>query len=262
MNETFDRLRHEARAALERAYVPYSGHAAAAVLLLSDGTWVLGVRVESASFSLVLPALVNAFTTAMAAGRPEVVAAALSRPFRVEEAAYVQTAPTGTFRQTADDVFVATDVEALPAFGALLDPFLAAPRPETPEAGVALARTIAQRAYIPESAFPVGCVLVTEAGQLVPGVNVEHTDWSRVLCAERNALGTARSWGLDNVETLYLTCLKDPGCSPCGACRQLLAELAPQATVWMDRQNAPPEATTPARLLPSAFHGQGLVRSP
>ena len=262
MNETFDRLRREAQGALACAYVPYSGHAAAAVLLLSDGSWVPGVRVESASFSLVLPALVNAFTTTMAIGRADVVAVAFSQPFRSEDTAYIQAVPTGPFRQAADDVFVSTGLEALPEPGGRLDPFLPGPPPEAPEAGMALARTVAQRAYIPESAFPVGCVLLTEGGQVVPGVNVEHTDWSRVLCAERNALGTVRSWGLGEVQTLYLTCLKDTGCSPCGACRQLLAELAPNATVWMDRQNDPPEATSPAQLLPGAFQGQGLVRSP
>ena len=61
MNETVDMLRREARAAAARAYVPYSGRGAAAVMLLADGLWVPGVRVESASFSLVIPALVNAF---------------------------------------------------------------------------------------------------------------------------------------------------------------------------------------------------------
>ena len=138
---------------------------------------------------------------------------------------------------------------------------LDAPLPETPKAGIALAREVASRAHTPESAFPVGCVLLTHEGRLLPGVNVEHNDWSRILCAERNALGTAVSWGQTQAQAAYLACLKDPTGSPCGACRQLLAELAPDATVWMDRGEASPEATTPARLLPGAFHGQGLIRS-
>ena len=261
MNETLDMLCRQARAAATRAYVPYSGQGAASVLLLADGTWVPGVRVESASFSLVIPALVNAFTTAVATGRRDVVAVALSRSFLAEDAAYMQAAPTGPFRQTADDVFVAADVESLPALTTRLDPFLDAPPPETPEAGIVLAQEVARRAHTPESAFPVGCVLTTHDGRLLPGVNVEHSNWSRILCAERNALGTAVSWGQTQVQTAYLTCLKDPTGSPCGACRQLLAELAPDATVWMDRGKASPEATSPARLLPGAFHGQALVRS-
>ncbi len=260
MEKTLDILRQKARTAALQAYVPYSGRREAALLLLADGTWTPGVRVESASFSLVIPPLVNAFTTAVAAGRTDVVAVALNRPFLPEEVAYARSTPAGSFREAAEDVFVATGAETLPALGNRLVPFLAAPAPEDPAAGIALARQVARRAYVPESDFPVGCVLVVEGGRLLPGVNVEHADWSRVLCAERNALGTALTWGLSGLETLYLTCLKDLSGSPCGACRQLLAELAPAAAVWMDRGEAPPEVASPKRLLPGAFYGQALAR--
>lgn len=258
MDETLDRMRREARAAAAQAHVPYSGRGAAAVLLLADGTWVPGVRIESASFSLVIPPLLNAFTTAVASGRADVAAIALSHPFLPEDLAYAQAAPTGLYRQAGDDVLVRAGTDALPPLGNRLDPFLDAPTPDTPDAGIALARTVAERAYIPESDFPVGCVLVTDEG-LLPGVNVEHPDWSRILCAERNALGTAVSWGL-TPRTVYLTCLKDASGSPCGACRQLLSELAPEAAVWMDRGTLPPEVTTADHLLPGAFHGQMLAR--
>ena len=264
MNGTFDILRQKAESATARAHVPYSTQRGApqrdaAVLLLADGAWVPGVRVESASFSLVIPPLMNAFTTVAAAGRTDVVAAALNRPFLPEEAAYMRSTPAGLFREEADDVFVATDADALPPVGDRLDPFLDAPTPEHPAEGIALAREVAQRAHVPESDFRVGCVLVVEGGKLVPGVNVEHADWSRILCAERNALGTALSWGLTGLEALYLTCLKDESGSPCGACRQLLAELAPTAAVWMGRGQVSPEAASPRYLLPGAFHGQALL---
>jgi cytidine deaminase len=260
MEETLDILRARARTAAEQAHTPYSARGDAAALLLADGAWVPGVRVESASFSLVIPPLVNAFTTAVAAGRTDVVAVALNRPFLPEEIAYVRSTPPGSFRQAAAGVFVAAGAEALPAVGNRLDPFLAAPAPEDPAAGIALARQVARRAYAPESHFPVGCVLVVAGNRLIPGVNVEHADWSRILCAERNALGTALSWGVTDLKTLYLTCPKDLTGSPCGACRQLLAELAPAAAVWMDRGDTPPETASPGQLLPDAFHGQALVR--
>ena len=259
MEETLDILRQKARTAAQRAHVPYSARRDAAVLLLADGTWALGVRVESASFSLVIPPLVNAFSTAVAAGRTDVVAVALNRPFLAEESAYARATPAGPFREAAADVFVAAEIHTLPAVADRLDPLLDAPTPQDPAEGIALARQVAQRAYVPESDFPVGCVLVAEGGRLIPGVNVEHADWSRILCAERNALGTALSWGLTGLEILYLTCLKDQSGSPCGACRQLLAELAPAAAVWMDRGQAPPEVASPGQLLPDAFHGQALL---
>ena len=259
LDETLNRLREAARAASAHAYVPYSGRPAAAALLLSDGQWVPGVRVESASFSLLIPALLNAFTTAVAAGRPDVVAVVLDHAFLPEEVAFMRSTPEGRFAQVAPDAFVRGDGEAMPPVGPRLSPFLDDPPPDDPEAGIALARQVAERAHIPASAFPVGCVLVTDDGHLVPGVNVEHADWARILCAERNALGTARTYGLGEAEALYLTCLKDPAGTPCGACRQLLSELAPAATLWMDRGQKPPEATTPPRLLPGAFTGKALV---
>ena len=258
--DILDRLRAEARSASARAYVPYSGQIAAAVLLLADGTWVPGVRVESASFSLVIPALLNAFTTAVAAGRTDVVAAVLDHDFLPEEAAFMRATPAGPFTRIAPDAFAREDGGSLPEVGRRLSPFLEMPGPSTTEAGIAMARAVAARAHTPASAFPVGCVLVTSDGRLVPGVNVEHADWSRTLCAERTALGTALTYELYGFDALYLTCLKDHAGTPCGACRQLLSELAPAATVWMDRGADPPQATTPARLLPGAFTGKALVK--
>jgi homotetrameric cytidine deaminase len=231
------------------------------VLLLSDGTWVPGVRVESASFSLVIPALLNAVTTALAAGRSDIVAAVLSRPLRADERAYAAHLSFAGLAPADDDALLDGSVEALPQVGALLNPFLDVPIPEEPADGIALARSIADRAFVPASAYPVGCVLVTATGQLIPGVNVEHTDWSRTLCAERNALGTAMTWNQTALHTLYLTCKNDPTGSPCGACRQLLAELATDITLWMDRGETTPDKSSPARLLPGAFNGKKLARS-
>jgi homotetrameric cytidine deaminase len=256
-HHTLDALRSEARNVAVRAYVPYSGRGEAAVLLLADGTWVPGVRVESASFSLVIPALVNAFSTAVAAGRQDVVAVVTNHPVQPEDTAFLHALPPA-FTQHAEDVFVAAEFASLPAFGACLDPFLPVSPLDDVAAGIGLAREIAQRAYVPESDFPVGCMLVIEDGRLLPGVNVEHSDWSRILCAERNAISTAITWGAAPARVLYLTCLKDPKGSPCGACRQVLAELALGATLWMDRGSASPEAATPEQLLPDAFTGQAL----
>ncbi|HMB94098.1 MAG TPA: cytidine deaminase [Rhodothermales bacterium] len=253
---TLAALRAEAQAVKERAYVPYSGRHEAVVVLLSDGTWVPGVRVENASYSLLIPALVNAYSTAVAAGRRDVVAVVGNHPLLPEAEAFLHALPTA-FDKVADDAFIATNLEALPIPCDCLDPFLPGMPPDDEVDGIALARDIATRAYVPESDFPVGCVLVTAYG-LLPGVNVEHSDWTRILCAERNAIGTAITWGAAPANALYLTCTKDPEGSPCGACRQVLAELATGATLWMDRGSASPEAATPEQLLPGAFTGEAL----
>lgn len=257
-----DTLRTHLDAILHRAHVPFSKTPVAAVLLLTDGTWVPGVRIESASFSLTLPALLNAYTTLVSAGRPDDLAAAvLSRPFRPEERTYLDALPLADGAQTTDRVWT---VDARTADGALpqptrrLDPTLSAER-ATPAQGLAAARTVAARAHVPASGFPVGAVLESEDGSLLPGVNVEHPDWARILCAERNALGTAWSYGLTNPARLFLTCLKDAKGTPCGACRQLLAELTPEMTLWMDRHMNEADTALPTDLLPGSFRGDALL---
>lgn len=256
MADPLDILRKKARQASSRAYAPYSRQATGAALLLSDGHWVAGVRTESVSYSLVIPALVAACTTAVSVGRTDAVAVALSRAIRPEDVSYMRETPFGCFEQISVDAFIRS--ESLPGPERRLDPLLECPEAISPGIAIPLARSVAHRAFAHDSQFPVGCVLKTQQGALIPGVNVEHRDWSRTLCAERSALAAAIGHGADGITDVYVSCLKDPDGSPCGACRQLLVELAPAATIWLDRGPAPPERTTPALLLPGAFRGKGL----
>ena len=263
------RLREHVQALRARAHVPFSEAPTAAVLLLDDGRWIPGVRVESASYSLTLPAVLNAYTTAVAAGVADAVAAfVLSRPFRREEALYVKALPQGPHEAVADDAWLqggwAGDGGALPPVDAPLTPTLDRFSDDPAESigtaeGIDTARRAAQRAHVPASDYPVGTVLDLGDGRLVPGANVEHPDWARILCAERNALGTVQSYGLPTPTRLFLTCAEDASGTPCGACRQLLAELAPDTTLWMDRRDEPPECTTVSALLPGSFRGQALL---
>lgn len=260
-----ERLRQKARTAAEHAHVPYSGAPEAAALLLADGRWVPGARVESASFSLTIPPLLNALATVVAAGRRqgEVAAVALSRPLRPSERALLAVLPGASFEPAGTNACVRSEAAALPSPGDRLTPFLDAALPQDPAAGVALARRVAARAHVPASGFRVGAVLVTSGGRLLPGANVEQAeDWSQILCAERGALGTAVSYGLaDGLRALYLSCPSDPAGTPCGACRQLLVELAPEAVLWMDRAAACAQTARPADLLPGPFNGQALLQN-
>lgn len=253
-----DRLRERARSWVSRAHSPFSRKPDAALLLLSDGAWVPGVRVESASYSLVIPAVQNAVTTAVALGRHDVVALMMSRPLMPDDTAYLASLPLARLQPLAEDLLstgTLPDLHPEP-----LTPFLPHPRPLSSEAGLQIARDLAARAYVPESDFPVACVAETMSGRLVPGVNVEHPSWSRILCAERNVLGTLVSYGIEPIAAMYLTCTREPGCTPCGACRQLLAELTPEAVLWMDTPAPGGRAARPAELIPSFFSGQVLVR--
>lgn len=219
---------------------------------------------ESASYSLTLPALINAYTTVVTAGRAEeVVGFVLSRPFRREEALYVEELPHGPYTAVAEDAWIrtdGTDHSTLPAPDGFLSPFYDEPV-DTGRKGIKTVRQLFDRAYVPTSHFPVAALIELNDGRHVPGVNVEHPDWARILCAERNALGTVQSYAAGPVRHLYLSCAEDPDGTPCGACRQLLAELAPDLVLWMDRHNRAPEQAALSTLLPGSFRGRALLNS-
>lgn len=257
------RLRDRASALTERARAPFSDAPVAAVLLLTDGGWLPGVRVESASYSLTMPALLNGYTTAVALDCAEAVRAiVLSRPARPEERLYLDDMSHAPFEPCADDawIHIGESPDALPAPTGPMSPFLSTTITSESD-GIAACSPLAERAWVPSSQFPVAALAETSDGELVPGVNVEHPDWTRTLCAERNALGTLRSYDADPMQRLFLSCLEDPSGTPCGACRQLLAELAPSSELLMDRHDDTPKHTSPAELLPNSFRGQVLPSS-
>ncbi len=255
-----DELHRLAGSVAQRSVVPYSGQRAAVVLLLDSGEWVAGVRVETASFSLVIPAIINAFTTAEMIPSSEVVAGACSGDLQPADLAFLDDHHFGPFEAVGANAFVRAGLKEIPEVTGAWNPYQPVDAPLSPADGIAWARRAAERAFVPESDFKVGCAIETADGKLLLGANIEHSDWSRVLCAERNALGTAASYGVTNIVNLYLTCSDDDGCSPCGACRQVIAELAPNARVWMDTGGTSFVETTPDELLPGYFTGTTLTR--
>lgn len=118
-----------------------------------------------------------------------------------------------------------------------------------------LAREVALRAHCPYSHFRVGAVVVA-GGRVFTGVNIEISSYGLTLCAERSALATAISAGAGPVTQVAVACIDTPAeaplaqRTPCGACRQWLADLAPNATISIDGAE---RDFTIADLLPHAF---------
>lgn len=117
------------------------------------------------------------------------------------------------------------------------------------------ARRAALSAYAPYSRFRVGAAVVA-GGRVFVGANVENASYGLSMCAERVAVFKAASEGLREISQVALSCidagaeLGASGRMPCGACRQVLAELAGPATpVWVDGAGE----FTLAQLLPEAF---------
>jgi cytidine deaminase len=126
----------------------------------------------------------------------------------------------------------------------------------TPASLLSLARRARERAWAPYSRFAVGAVVQTRDGRLFEGCNVENAAYGLCNCAERTALFAAVAAGCRPGDFAALAVVADtPGpVSPCGACRQVMAELCDAAMpVLLGNLGETHEATTVGALLPGAF---------
>lgn len=96
-----------------------------------------------------------------------------------------------------------------------------------------LAREACRRAYVPYSDFRVGAALRRRDGSTITAANVENASFSLTICAERSALvrALAEGWAPGSDVEAIAVHVDGPDGQPCGACRQVIAELAPAATV-------------------------------
>ena len=120
---------------------------------------------------------------------------------------------------------------------------------------VAAAMEARNFAVAPYSRFQVGAALLTAKGKLITGANVESASYGLTCCAERVALFKALTEGERDFTAIAVVAAASRGPMPCGACRQLLAEYAPGALVWIADSGRPLQVRTftVAALLPLAF---------
>jgi len=111
------------------------------------------------------------------------------------------------------------------------------------------------RSVAPYSKFRVGAALLTRSGVVISGANVESASYGLTCCAERVALFKALTEGHKVFAAIAIVARIKDGPMPCGACRQLLAEYAPEASVWVadSRSLGKFRKFTVHELLPSAF---------
>jgi cytidine deaminase len=126
----------------------------------------------------------------------------------------------------------------------------------SPEELVARAMSAQKFAYAPYSNYPVGAALLTRSGRVYQGVNVENATYALTVCAERTAVLKAVSEGEREFEAIAVVTLN--GGSPCGACRQVLREFAPNLTVYIADAQGNYRQTSVAELLPDSFGPEHL----
>ena len=136
-------------------------------------------------------------------------------------------------------------------------PLTAATLPDTTlDALLDAARIAREHAYAPYSAFAVGACVQTRDGRRFSGCNVENAAFGLCNCAERTALFSAVAAGCQPGDFVALAVIADMDApaSPCGACRQVLAELCDQTMpVLMGNLHGATRLTSVAALLPDAF---------
>ena len=118
---------------------------------------------------------------------------------------------------------------------------------------IALAIAAKANAQALYSNFRVGAALKTSEGRVSTGCNVEASSYSLTICAERVALGKALSEGETSFTTIAVATDTDSFCPPCGACRQLLMDYAPDLSVILINRSGQTREMTLKELLPEAF---------
>ena len=117
-----------------------------------------------------------------------------------------------------------------------------------------LAIETSKKAYVPYSHFPIGAVLVAKNGQIFTGVNIENASFGLTNCGERTAIFKAISEGVTEFEELIVYGETQKPVSPCGACRQVMAEFFPQnLKVTLVAKDKLTVVMTVRELLPYSF---------
>lgn len=119
------------------------------------------------------------------------------------------------------------------------------------------AKKAMKNAHAPYSKFRVGAAILLSNGKIFGGCNVENASYGMTNCAERTAIFSAVAELGPKIEIRAVSVANDHGvpCSPCGACRQVIYEFGPDATVFFQGKDGPRQAHI-TELLPEGFRLQ------
>lgn len=232
------------------SYVPYSLQAEYCYAEDTSGDRHAGVRIENISYPLSISRIQAALFSCLAAGRtprrllfPDVPAdesellSYWQAEYKLEPAAVIGTHG-----------------------GSVFNPVMAA-EPQDHSRLYQQLMQLCERAVTPNSDFEVAALLEVEDGAaLMPGVNVECSNWQLGLCAERMAISRAISMGYERkaFRNLYVVAPKSDYVSPCGACRQVISEHLRGGRIYLYENEAKCLSVTTNELLPYHFGGDIL----
>ena len=128
----------------------------------------------------------------------------------------------------------------------------------TDEKLVALAKEAMKNAYAPYSKFQVGAALLAKDGRVFTGCNVENASYGATNCAERTAIFKAVSEGYREFDAIAIVASSGDFASPCGICRQVLAEFMPEGKVILDSDEKGMVTYLVRELLPCGFSSKDI----
>jgi homotetrameric cytidine deaminase len=223
------------------SYSPYTEKQEYCLIEGESGLFYPGVRIENISFPLSISALQAAAASCLGNG---------DRPVSL----YVKGSASELEKWWVEELNVKMR-QQLPDQPDLYNPIM--------PAGLDTSETLAdltRKSVTPHSGFPVSALLETDSG-FIPGVNVEVGAWSLGLCAERTAIARAVTAGvIQHVKALHISAPKGDFSSPCGACRQVMAEFFPRIPVTLHHGNGTQSTHFVSDLLPFGFTGESLKR--
>ena len=129
---------------------------------------------------------------------------------------------------------------------------------ETDKKLLAEAKRVRDFAYCPYSKFAVGAAVLGASGEVYGGCNVENAAYSVTNCAERTAIYNAVSAGEEDILALAVVTESSPPATPCGACRQVVAEFRIPRILIANLAGEVKEMTL-SELLPDAFSGEDTM---
>ena len=223
-------------------YSPYSNREEYCFVEGESGTIYPGVRIENISFPLTISA-VQAAVTSCLGNRDQPVKIFQKKPYSELIQQWVE--------EFDIELINNLNVDAENLYSPLISP---------DEIDLAdHLQKIAEDTRTIHSNFPVSALLEVDDGYF-PGVNIEVESWSLGLCAERVALTRAITAGYQSFNTLHVYAPKGDFSSPCGACRQVLAEWMPREQITLYHGNGSKSRHNVHELLPFGFTTQSLKK--